>query len=174
MTINIPPQRPEEIKKFESDFGSSIAQYIYKKYIDNMYFAKDNMPIGTIKLFYAQMRTTEGLFIDPPNPDIWFFCDGRLITNPESPLYNLNTPDLTGRFPKMAPQGEIGGQETVNLQHNHSGYTQYASDSGQYSADPGGGTVGGSYHRHSISNDLSPNENVIPPFVSLQPYVRVV
>lgn len=87
----------------------------------------------------------------------WFICDG---TN--------GTPDLRDRFVVGAGStyavGVTGGATTVNLQHNHGGATGGVSFGG------GGSLTAGALdttHTHSISNDLSTTQSILPPYYAL-------
>lgn len=91
-------------------------------------------------------------------PSGWVLCNG-----------SNGTPDLRDRFVMGAGStysvGGTGGAATVNLQHNHSGFTG-ASVTGST-----GGTVlvntNATEHRHSISNDLSTAQSVLNPYYAL-------
>lgn len=173
MSINIPKVRPELLKSMEADFGSTIARQIYKNIMDNIYFTLENFPLGTIKLFYQAQTLTDGVtLIDPPNPDIWIKCDGEIIADPNSILNGLATPILDDKFLKHTTQDLEGGQYTIDLRHNHGGWTGYESDGGANSADGGGGAWRPSYHRHSIPTSGKSAEPVIPPYVTFIPYMR--
>jgi len=164
--------RPDTIRGLEADFGSSTARYIFRKLAANLLFNHESYPIGFIKFFYQQQVLTDGNLIPPPNPEQWVLCDGSLISDSQSILDGRNAPNMVGLFPKYDAQDLVGGQNDINLRHNHNGNTAYASDAQDYNTDGGGGSHGGSFHRHSIPSNLSSTENVVPPFAEVQPYMR--
>ena len=164
--------RPESLRSLETDFGSSTSRYIYRKIAAAILFNNESYPIGFIKFFYQQQLQTDGQLIAPPNPEQWIFCNGDIINDEQSVLHGLATPDLRGLFPKHGEQGNTGGQSSVNLTHNHGGYTHTTSDSGHHNADGGSGAHGGSYHKHSMPNSMTSAENSIPPYLEVQPYMR--
>ena len=174
MSINIPKVKPELLKSLEADFGSTIARKIYKTIVDNIYYAKENFPLGMIKFFYQSQPLSDGTtLIDPPNPDIWIKCDGGTVDDPLSPFNGFQTIDPSGLFLKGGELGQTGGSPTFDWSHDHGGWTGYTNDINNYSVDGGGKVYGANgTHRHSIGVTGITSENAIPPYVTLVPYMR--
>ncbi len=174
MTINIPQLKPSRIYANESNFGSSAASFIWKKIVNNQNWIEKNIPIGYIIYLYSSQTLANGFPIDLPNPNIWVKCNGTLISDINSPLNGQTTPDLRNKFFKgNSTIGLLGGQSTINLQHNHGGQTGVTDDrQPDVQADAGGGYNTGAPHTHSINSQLSTVEPIIPPYVELQIYMR--
>ena len=174
MSINVPNLKPNRIYANETDYGTSAASFIWKKMINNQNWVEKNIPIGFVLYFYASQVYPGGGVIAKPNPQIWVECDGRLISDARSPLNGQNAPDLTNWFLKGSSAiGNTGGQNTVNLTHNHGGQTGVTDDRHPIDeADTGNDYNTGSPHTHSIGSNLTSSEPVIPPFVGLQMYMR--
>jgi microcystin-dependent protein len=74
------------------------------------------LPAGIIMAFGG--NTTTSATSAPPG---WWLCDGSLVTNTSSSLYNTNTPDLRGRF--ILGSGSGGGNIGSNNTSTAVGYT---------------------------------------------------
>jgi hypothetical protein len=61
------------------------------------------VPVGSVLPFTGTMEQAEAKAATG-----WIVCDGRVITDPESPLTGRNTPDLRGRV-------LLGGTQTMQL-----------------------------------------------------------
>lgn len=174
--IVIPTAKPLLLKALETDFGTTIARTIWKRIQEQEAWVNANVPIGIIIWFYASQTYANSSPIASPN-QAWQFCDGSLISNADSPLNGLNTPDLRGLFPKFVDTnggiGTLGGIPSFSLNHNHGGATQGASSCDGSGSNPGGDHGSGGYHTHSIGGDLG-TYNVLPPYIDLQPYVRIL
>jgi hypothetical protein len=173
--IIIPSIKPELLKSLEVDFSSSVASSIWRKIVNNHTWVERAIPIGCILFFHQSITTAAGDPIDPPNPDIWKFCDGSLISDPDSPLNGQNTPNMADLFPKGPKEGEvefqIGGNATLDISHNHGGRTGTTDDRGNKNADPDTDHVSGSPHYHSINTKWGV-ESILPKYFSLQAYIR--
>lgn len=180
MTILTPQLKPNALQKIESDFGSTIASFIWKNVLQHQLWVNRSIPLGSILSFYGSQLLARTDLIDEliPQPDssFWQWCDGSIINNANSPLFGEATPDFREKFLKGYPiLGLIGGQSTVNLSHNHGGTTSSRSDgSTQIIADVGNDPIrAGAEHAHSISYDWSANESFIPPYSEVQYYLRI-
>lgn len=97
-------------------------------------------------------------------PDGWALCDGK-----------NGTPDLRGRFiigeSQKFPNQSVGGNETLNLEHNHtySGETKRSTDD---SVNGGGYNTEAAEERHTHSYSGTTekslqNVSILPPYYSL-------
>ena len=91
-------------------------------------------------------------------PAGWALCNGA-----------SGTPDLRDRFiigvGSTYSPGQVGGAAAINLQHNHGGRT-----GGVIFNAPNGVLTAGALdmrHNHSISNDLSAAQSILPPYYAL-------
>lgn len=130
-----------------------------------------------------------------PDPNLWQLCDGGIITNENSILYNPNTPDdltgeidetlvnrvpdLTDRYIRMSQNygedGQFGGLNYVDLSHNHSGYTGYWDDDEKRGEGGDDDLNEPRYpHRHTIDKDLIGEIDVEPPFIGIKFYMRIL
>lgn len=175
MTIENLQLRPQRIYAHESDFGTSAARYLWQKMINNHAFVEKSFPIGFVLSFYASQTFPDGTRIQDPNPEIWQLLNGSTVNDPDSPLNGVVLPDFRDLFLKGATQQGIqGGQYTINISHSHGGQTGVTDDreSTPY-ADSGNDYNTGSPHTHSMSSAWSSAENVIPPYIELQMYMRI-
>jgi hypothetical protein len=174
--IVIPQLKPPLLKDLEVNFGTSVANAIWKKMVAHQNYINANVPIGLIIHFFGSgVYPLAGTFITEPDSN-WQYCDGSVVTNTASPLFGENVPDLRGRFLKGAAlAGVLGGASIFSLAHNHGGatgtvvdidtstvHTQRGSDVNMYS-----------WHNHPIANDLGVFSK-LPFYMELQPYMRIV
>ena len=172
--ITDPTKRPENLNSIEVDFGTTISGSIWKKVRDLEIFINDNLPIGLVIQFHASQQYANGLSIDLPGTQ-WQFCDGTVVSNPESPLLGVSVPDLRSKFlAGDEPLGVFGGGTNHNLSHNHGGVTLDGSDKAtETQSDPGFVYLEGSIHNHSVATSnlaMTP----LPPYRELQFYMRIV
>ncbi len=174
MTIPVNEFKPEVLRGMESDFGSSISTFIWNKIIRSHAWTEKAVPIGYIMYFFKAQEDAGGTPIDPPNPDIWAYCDGSLISDSDSPLDGQNTPDLRNFFLKGSDSaiGTTGGQETIDIEHNHGGGTGFTSDAINGNADSGSDHETGSLHNHALFNSWPTDQTVIPVHFEVQAYMR--
>lgn len=175
MTIENVQLKPQKMFTHETDFGTSAARYLWQKMINNQNFVEKCFPIGYVLYFYASQTYANGSPIETPNPEIWALLDGHTIVDSDSPLNGVALPDLRNLFLKGATtQGLTGGQSTININHSHGGITGTTDDrQPDVQARSSGGYQTGAPHYHSMSSAWPTNENVIPPYVELQLYVRI-
>lgn len=126
----------------------------------------------------------------------WLICQGQAISrNTYATLFTLigtaygpgdgsttfNVPDLRGRF-ALGVNGSHalasnGGAETINIQHDHGGATGPPPGS-DVNTFPRGSlatfTVPSSDHTNSISDDLSTDQSIMPPYVTLNYIIRIL
>lgn len=179
MTIETTSLKPEIIKRIESDFGSTIAAFIWKKVLEHQLWTNRSIPIGSIMTFFgSQLLARTGpsdVIIPQPDASFWQWCDGAAITNANSPLLGANTPNFQEKFLKgLATAGLFGGQSTINIQHNHGAITSSETDrSPEQIADDGSDHTNGGFHAHTVANSWPTAESVIPPFIEMQYYLRI-
>ena len=147
----------------------------------------NSIPVGQISPIY--IYNVAGFIL--PDPNLWLECNGQIITNKNSILYNPETPDdlsspideskvarvpnLANRYIKMSygEDGEIGGVNTFKLNHNHTGWTGYFNhpESGEHSNEK---DTPYQPHRHTIESDLNSSIPVEPPFTGIKFYMRIL
>lgn len=174
--IIIPQLQPQLLTDMETNFGSTIATAIWAKMIEHINWIQLHVPIGMILMVHKNKTGPSVSWPTITIPNSWQFCDGSLITNPDSPLFNQNVPDLRNLFLKHSDIiGQTGGADSINLYHNHSGSTGTTDDSDFSAKRTDDGDEVGKYnhHSHGISGDLGTYTKV-PPFHELQPYMRIV
>lgn len=174
MTIKTNIIRPETLESHETDFGSSIAKSIWEKIANFHNWTESAIPVGYIMFFNGSRTYANSSPIALPNPNLWVLCDGQVINDPESPLNGVATPDLRKKYLKGGTTiGNTGGQETINLAHNHGTTLMFANDeSGRSNARTGGDYRAGSSHTHTIATRWSSAESILPPTMELQFYMR--
>ena len=124
--------------------------------------------------FHEEITEANGTPKATPNPDIWKFCDGSVISDSDSPLDGQNTPNMADLFLRGSDTEQLnGGNATLNIQHNHGGATGVTDDREDIIADVGTDHDTGAPHTHSIDNKWSTVEPIIPKFNALQCYIRV-
>jgi hypothetical protein len=175
MTIENIKLKPPRIFTHEADFGTSAARYLWQKMINNQAFVEKCFPIGYVLYFYASQTDANNVPVTAPNPEIWGLLDGHTVNDADSMLHGVVLPDLRGYFLKGgAIQGLTGGQSTINISHSHGGQTGVTDDrQPDVQASYGGGYNTGCPHYHAMSGAWSSTENIIPPYVSMQMYIRI-
>lgn len=182
--ITIPTSKPLMLKALESDFGSTIAESIWRKVIQHINWMNAQFPIGMVMWFY-QTTTTDafgnpspsGLRVPAP-PATWQLCNGGVVSNVNSPLLGVTLPNILERFPKGLPVGnsigDIGGADSFVLAHNHGGAGSAVD--GDFSAprtDNDDEVRGYNFHTHPITTH-SVTVSRTPFFLELQPYMRIL
>jgi hypothetical protein len=175
--IVIPAIKPQLLKQHEVDFGTTASENLVKRVVEFLNFVEKSLPIGIIIFVYQSMTDSNGNQIPLPSSN-WKFCDGSLVTNTQSPLFNQHVPDLRGRYLKMSatnqPIGTLGGNSSVNLTHNHGGWVWHFTDlEGNWDTDNGSAMPQGDSHTHQIYNDLGIYQ-LNPQHIVLQPYMRIL
>lgn len=172
--ITIPNKRPTPLKTYEVDFGSTIAEAIWRRIVQSINWYNAAFPVGSIMSFYQSQTFANGNPI--PNPmGLMQFCNGAPVANSNSPLFGQNTPDFRELFLKGgASIGTLGGNLTINLSHNHGGKTGNTDDVDPSAAriDDGGEKEEHHSHAHFISSDLG-IQSLVPPYIDLQHYMKV-
>ena len=161
----------------------------FKKAVDHMQMS---LPVGQIAPIYVYDIPE----FPPINTEVWQECDGSIITNPKSPLYNPETPeDLSGpideskvnRVPDMRDRyvrmstaigedGDVGGYNQYSFAHNHGGSTAvhiWGSNTGDANGSGAAHTDAKYAHAHGIYTDLVNPINTEPPFYGLKFYMRM-
>lgn len=172
--ITIPNKRPTPLKSFEVDFGSTIAEAVWRRIVQSINWYNDAFPVGSIMSFYKSQTFASGGAIPLPI-GLMQFCDGAAIANANSPLFGQSTPDFREKFLKGATSiGTLGGNLTLNLAHSHGGITntENDTDSSAPRVDSGAEKEEPHNHAHFISGDLGA-QSLVPPYVDLQNYMKV-
>lgn len=168
------PNKIEKFKEVEKDFGTSIAEALWKKAAQTLEYINASYPIGMLMFFH---ETQDNL---PATPDskYWQEVDGSTISNVNSPLNGVTLPDWRGKFFRHPASGEIvlstGGSNTVNLSHNHGGITGIGDPRFRFQLDNGGERAMPQAHAHGINSDLSSTTSTVPQYRALKVYMRIV
>jgi hypothetical protein len=174
MAIETPVQRPELLKQLETDFGSTTSKYIWRKVMLWQLWMSRSIPVGSIISFFGSTTFANGDPLVGAKENYWQWCNGSAISNASSPLNGQTIPDFREKFLKGSSTiGSLGGQSTINLLHQHSGFTGLENQVGGNGGDNGGDETAGTVHNHPIDIELSSVENVIPPYSEVQYYMRV-
>jgi hypothetical protein len=116
-----------------------------------------------------------------PDPNVWQFCDGSEITNPNSPIRSIGlnqrfTPDMRRKFPRVANNlttNPIGGTWDHNLNHNHGGSTGGPSAIGG-GMDKKGDRRRRDVHSHSIPAQYNnPTTIEKPAYITYNAYMKI-
>ena len=174
MTIKVNTLKPDLLASHEVDFGTSIARSIWSKVANYHNWTNSSIPVGFLMYFYGSQTRANGVLVDAPNPNLWVLCNGQQIVDADSPLNGMFTPDLRNRFLKGSTSvGNTGGQSTINLAHNHGNTLVPENDeSGTSNARAGGDYVAGATHTHNVDTKWSSAEPILPPYRTLQIYMR--
>lgn len=174
MTIISNIKRPEDLASHEVDFGTAVAESLWKKTGFMQNWLNSSIPIGYLLFHHGGQTLANGDPITPPNPETWALCDGSQIIDANSPLNGQFTPDLRKIFLKGATViGLTGGQTTINISHSHGNNLVVENDdNGNTNARSGGDYNAGTPHTHAVSSAWSSAEPNIPPFKELQIYMR--
>jgi len=171
--IIIPNSRPLLLKKMETDFASSIAAGIWIRIHQQLNWINAAVPIGFVMYFYQSQTFANGSQIPQPNAN-WKYMDGTAVSDPLSPLNGVTLPDLRSKFAKAFSNiGSTGGQETIDLEHDHSGFTGETFDRENLkTTDNNNDVAGPNLHAHPIEPALG-EISTIPPYIDVQPYMRI-
>jgi len=176
-----------------SDFGGIVSIEMMQQFKAAVEHLQLSIPIGQIAPIYIYDFPEFPLL----NLDVWQECDGGIIINDKSPLYNPETPeDLSGtidelkvnRVPDMRDRyirmskalgedGDFGGYNSYDFGHNHSGSTSVHiwNTNGADANNIGNAHTDARYvHAHSVYSDLTNEINVEPPFFGLKFYMRIL
>lgn len=88
---------------------------------ENAVEAENGVPVGTVIDWWRP----DSSFSFPDNYQV---CDGSLVNDPESPLYNTTLPDLTDKFIRGVTDVNAIGASGGSENHNHTGTTNSAGD----------------------------------------------
>jgi len=167
---------PNQINKFtslEMDFGTTICPALWVKAAQLAQYVNASFPIGMLMFFEGSQENL------PAQPDSarWAFLDGSVVSNAGSPFNGVTLPDFRNKFFRHKTTGEVvmsvDGSNTINLAHNHTGFTGYASEWDSLKLDNGderGQAIGS--HRHTIASALGA-VTTIPGYHAVQCYVRI-
>ncbi|SDM69549.1 hypothetical protein SAMN05660642_03070 [Geodermatophilus siccatus] len=136
------------------------------------------IPIGTIVPFSGSLAEAEA-----KREHGWWMCDGRLITDPSSPLTGRNTPDLRDRFlmgsghPPAFPPGGRGGGTQATVPDREVWVTSDWFTAEVRPNTPVGVRVGEEWidRHHITSRGIVPGATVqtVPPFTAVIYLVKV-
>lgn len=153
MSITI-PNKVQRFKALEKDFGTTIAVSLWRRAIQLQNYINASIPVGKL-IFIAEAM--DGVVV--PDSNYWKLCDGTAVSNSNSPINGVTLPDLRGRFFKHPETGGIvgsGGSNTKDLNHNHTGFTIPARDSGfDNVTDDAPERPIYDFHRHTISTSTN-------------------
>jgi hypothetical protein len=167
------PVKPIKFPSIDIDFGTTVAKALWLQAAQLVTYIEQSYPLGM--LMFVELSQL-GL---PAGPDqrFWKYADGTPVNNANSIFNGMSFPDLRGKFIRHPVSGEIafstGGVSSFDLSHGHTGFTDYANDSGrqnndddsQQRAQPG-------IHRHFITTDTL-TYNTIPTSHEVQVYIRI-
>lgn len=167
---------PITVKKFrdvERDFGTSIAQALMQRAAQTINYLNASVPVGRLMVFHA----TQDSLPEMVDTQYWQLMDGSTVTNTLSPLLGTVLPDLRKRFLRQQvdaeTNGSIGGSNTVDITHNHGGYTAYNDNRDDFQMDNGEERKEANLHRHQILSG-SGVVSTIPQYRELQIWIRIV
>lgn len=153
--------------------GQLISFEAFGALANNINLLMDSMPPGSIIGICTEIPGCP-----VPDPTIWQECDGSLIDNQNSPLRNSNTPDYGASgglymrgFTTAGEIGNLGGSNTKDLIHSHTGSTSVNSDEGdnseeskdRYTVFP---------HTHPIAADLT-DTNFEPVYIKIRHFMKI-
>jgi len=179
----------DDVSKFASIVSIEMMQK-FKSTVDHLQLST---PIGQIAPIYSYNFPE----FPPINTDLWQECNGGIIINDKSPLYNPETPldisgtvdeskvnrvpDMTDRYVRMSnnfgDDGDVGGYNSKDFSHNHGGvssihlWTANGADSNSHGIAH---TDAKFAHSHGIYSDLTSEINIEPPFFGLKFYMRIL
>lgn len=167
---------PNQIVKFtelEIDAFSTIAQATWQKAAGIIEYANKSFPMGMLLFFYASQENLP----EQPDPKYWKYCDGSTIVNANSIYNGVASPDLRGRFFKHPGTGDtfpiLDGSDTINIAHDHGGFTGPGADFGETQLDNGEERAGAfGTHIHSIASS-SGVITIIPAYREAQVFMRI-
>lgn len=158
----------------EAREGTIISPEFFQQLADNVSYLIDSMPVGTIVPIMTGFTN-----VPDPDPSLWQYCDGSIITNPNSPIYNQATPNLSSERSLIkcafSGSGTTGGSNVINtLGHNHTGYTEVAVMNPSENMENDNWYFSVNVHRHEIVEDLNYSYDVEPPKISIKHYIKIL
>lgn len=143
----------------EVDVDRPVSEELVRKLFQNINLLLNLVPIGGVEVFNVNQ-----VGVPEPSVTLFQYCNGDEITDATSPLASSGlshyyTPDIRSKYVRGADGSETlltetGGNTTVNLAHDHTGFV------GNVTKAPGesfgfGGIYGGDLtHKHSLASAL--------------------
>lgn len=162
-----------KFRDLEKDFSTSIAQALWIKAAQNINSLNKSYPVGMLMF----MVNSQSALPATPDLNFWQLLDGSTVSNVNSPLNGVTLPDLRNKFIRHPQAGDslfsIGGQDSINLGHNHGGQTGTTDDRNDFQLDNGGEQYEAGPHSHSIGGALGV-VSIIPSYFEVQCYIRIV
>lgn len=168
---------PTQINKFvslEQDFGTTICPALWLKAAQLAEYVNASYPIGMVLFFEGDQDNLPA----QPDPRFWQFLNGSTVSNANSPMNGTVLPDFRGKFFRHPATGQafqsIAGADSIDLTHNHEGFTAPDNDNDSLLLDNGDSirqAIG--RHRHTMSNSTLGSVTTIPAHHELQCYVRI-
>jgi hypothetical protein len=168
------PNKITKFKSLEDDLSTTVATALWKKAADLCEYINKSRPVGMLMYFNDQQT----LLPEPPDPKYWKLCDGTAVVNANSPLNGVVIPDLRYRFVKHPSDGQIifgvDGADTVNIDHNHGGVTEYEWPGAGFDSDNDTDRAGPFTHRHNISASSKTVVSTVPDYKEFPVYIRIL
>ncbi len=167
---------PAKIKKFkslESDFGTSIAQDIWKRVIQVSNYIDKSYPLGMVLFFHGTQDNLPAF----PSGSYWKELDGTAVNNVNSPFHGGTFPDLRDRFIFNPATGDISniiaGSDFLPIPHEHGGFTGLVNGSQDNQLmDSGDELIEVPVHGHAIATE-NLNLSTVPKYRAVKCYVRI-
>lgn len=159
----------------EAREGTIVSNDFFTQLATNIAYLLKNMPVGTVIPILSGFPS-----IPEPNPNLWQLCDGSLITNPNSPLINKNTPVLTAdRYLIKAgfggDIGTIGGFNIISdFGHDHFSYTEFSTQNPSQQYEEDNFAFNTKAHQHLIPPSLSGATDVTPRNITIKHYIKIL
>lgn len=83
------------------------------------------VPLGAVIAWYPPPPPSPPNPQSPPTPLLppnFAVCDGKVVSDPDSPYFNLPTPNLTNRFPLGAGNSIVPNQQGGEIDYNLFGW----------------------------------------------------
>lgn len=175
-------KKPDVFTEFnlnEVDLETPVFEETILKMAANNNLLLELLPVGSI--MYLNDNQNGG---GTPDPDVWQYCDGSEITNPNSPIRSIGifqnfVPDLRDKYPRGAndeDNNSTGGSYNHSLAHSHGIGVAGGGGAGLDQETKGpGDRRHGVPHSHGLqSNFASPTVIESPKFFLFNAYMKVI
>lgn len=153
------------------NFGSLVSIELFSQLAQAANAGLECTGIGEVAVILEIPGMTPAL-----DPTIWVPCEGGFVNEPLSPINGQPIPDERDRFLKgadsLGTSGTLGGSNTHNFQHNHTGFTEDAPTGGTI-ADESDGYWVSVPHKHSIPSDLATPVNWEPRHLRVRHFLKI-
>jgi len=166
------------VHKEEIEVDESMTEETSRKMVQNSNWLLDLRPIRSIVFIEVNQNG-----VPPIDLSTFQECDGSEITNPNSPIRSVGavlrfTPNYQDRYPRVTQSfggtNNLGGNQTKDFNHDHTGFTQVGVIQGP-TLERDGGKAKEDLHVHALAADL--NDGVFfdaPKFLKTIAYMRIV